>query len=184
MAPEIVRVFDPDTNTVRAIPASELVPGMLRARIVDRDGPTLHDNVWVKAGRAHMRDYQHPPFGEELRGVMRQLSETFAGCYDCTPEEWEDGFRRDSHPDREIALWLRAAVVMNRFATGDFGRPQRRRNVFGVLVACLNCGGDRRFVRSTAGDTPALSPKDFDDIVEAFFAGPEGAEEDEADAEP
>ncbi len=56
-------------------------------------------------------------------------------------EEWEDGFRRDANPEREIAMWLHAADVYTAFA-GDEPAADRRRDVYRCIVTCLSCGPD------------------------------------------
>jgi hypothetical protein len=51
----------------------------------------------------------------ELRHV-RQIQAAFAEHRQLTFEEWEEGFRRDANPEREIAIWSHAADVYITFA--------------------------------------------------------------------
>jgi hypothetical protein len=48
-------------------------------------------------------EIRHPPFDEELRAYIRDIQAAFAEHRDLSFEEWEDGFRRDAHREREIA---------------------------------------------------------------------------------
>src|SRR5262249_39607264 len=57
-------------------------------------------------------DWQHPEFPEALRGILRRFEKVFACVLPDTVEEWEDKFRRDTHPWGEIAIWQRYADTM------------------------------------------------------------------------
>lgn len=84
-------------------------------------------------------------------------------------DEWEDGFRRDTHPIREIRMWLFAAVVYRRFARnlGKFGSDlAKRQDIFRVVLNCMNNGPK---AASATTKAPTLSRKRVDEIMHAFF---------------
>lgn len=94
-------MYDFDTQTLSAIPAAELAPGMVRVRMNGVEG-----SVWVEAARLQKSPDRHPPFPEQGRDYLRQIKAALDEVYPLTLEAWEDGFRRDHNAEREIATWL------------------------------------------------------------------------------
>ena len=133
---ETVPFFDVGSGRVVRIPASELRPGTVQAQVEGIDGL-----VWVDPNKLHQGEVRHPPFDEGVRENVRRIQEAFAEHRPLTFEDWEDGFRRDAHPEREIALWSHAADVYTAFAAGE-PVAERRRDVYRCIVACLTTGPD------------------------------------------
>src|SRR5437867_3265790 len=98
---EMVRVYDLDTGDITTIPAAELAPGMVSATIKGMEG-----QFWVEASKLNQGPYRHPPFSEEVRGMLRNIQQILQEVYPLTLEQWEDGFRRDTNAEREIAAWV------------------------------------------------------------------------------
>ena len=48
----------------------------------------------------------HPPFDAEVRALLEEIRARLEPVFPMTLEEWEDGFRRDQTPEREIAIWV------------------------------------------------------------------------------
>lgn len=133
---ETVPFLDVEAGRVVQIPASELAPGAVQARIQGSD-----ELVWVLPEQLKESDVQHPPFDEEIREYIRQIQSAFAEQRPLSFEEWEDGFRRDADPMREIALWSHAADVYTELVT-DEQDASRRRDIYQCVVACLTTGPD------------------------------------------
>ena len=96
---------------------------------------------WIKISQLEGGPLRHAPFEDEgVRRLLRQIQETLAEVEPRTVEQWEDGFRRDHHPDREIATWLHIAAVYHRFTKSGPGLPtlslEDKREVFTVCLAC------------------------------------------------
>lgn len=127
----MVSYLDTTTGRVVRIPASELRPGVIQARIQGIDGL-----VWICPDELHPSEIRHPPFEDEIRDAVLQIQQVFAEHRPLSFEEWEEGFRRDAHPEDEVALWLHAANVYAEFAAND-GSAERRRDVYRIIVACL-----------------------------------------------
>jgi hypothetical protein len=130
-APDTVPFFDVESRRVVRIPASELRPGVVQARIQGID-----EVVWVLPTQLRQGELQHPPFEEGIRAYIRQIQAAFAEHRPLSFEEWEDGFRRDADPAREIAIWSHAAEVYQAFA-GQEPSPARRKDMYRAIVACL-----------------------------------------------
>ena len=95
-----VQTYDLVTKKLASIPAAELAPGMIQAKV---EGVGL---VWINSAQLKLDEgeYRHPPFSEEVRDILRQLKASLDEVIPRTVEQWEDGFRKDIHAEREIAL--------------------------------------------------------------------------------
>jgi hypothetical protein len=134
--PEMVRFYDVEYGRVVEIPAAELRPGAIQAQLEGTEGL-----VWLLPEQLQLGTIKHPPFDEGIRAYIHQIHEAFAEHRQLSFEEWEDGFRRDNHPEQEIALWSHAADVYAEFAGGE-PSPARRRDVYQCITACLTTGPD------------------------------------------
>lgn len=135
-----VQVYDFHTKKVTSIPASELAPGMVEAEV------TGVGRVWIAASQ--IKDdgpYRHPPFTETTRQYLRQIKSSLDEVRPMTLEEWEDGFRRDVHAEREIAIWLHIASTYRRCTEDRAMSPEQRRDYFKVVVACSVSSRERVF---------------------------------------
>lgn len=133
---EMVPFFDVENGRVVQIPASELCPGAIQARVQG-----IEELVWLLPDQLKQGDIKHPPFEEGIREYIRQIQEAFAEHRTLSFEEWEDGFRRDANPEREIAIWFQAADIYTAFA-GNEQSVERRRDIYRCIVACLTSGPD------------------------------------------
>jgi hypothetical protein len=157
---EMVPFLDAEAGRVVRIPASELRPGALRARLQGSD-----EVVWMMADQLHPGEVRHPEFEEGVRDYIRHIQAAFAEHRPLSFEEWEEGFRRDAHPDQEIALWSHAADVYVACTAGE-GAPERRRDVYRCVVTCLATGPDDvwRVLRPEV-----LSRAEAEQVVNRFF---------------
>jgi len=100
-----------------------------------------------------------------IRAYIRQIQETFAEHRSLSFDEWEDGFRRDANPEREVAIWSNAADFYTAFA-GSEPSAERRRDIYRCVVACLTSG--------PAGVWNVLQPEvlsraEAEQVVDRFF---------------
>jgi hypothetical protein len=131
---DTVQFFDHQANKVIDIPAAELAPGAICVRMEGREGEVwiLPDFVSTKPGPAI-----HPPFNKSVRRHLRQIQSAFAEHNPQTFKQWEDGFRCDQNPLKEIAIWVHAAAVYQQFARRE-KCPKRRMEIYRCVVACMN----------------------------------------------
>jgi hypothetical protein len=158
--PEMVSFYDVETRRVVRIPAAELRPGAVQARVQG-----IHGVVWVLADRLKEGDVKHPPFDEEVGEYIRQIQAAFAEHRPLSFEEWEDGFRRDANPAQEIALWSHAADVYTAFAAEE-PSAERRRDLYRCVVTCLATGPDGVWHVLQPG---TLSRAEAERVVNRFF---------------
>jgi hypothetical protein len=134
--PEMVPFLDTEVGRVVQIPASELRAGAVQVRLRGHEGL-----VWMLADQLQPSEIKHPEFDEGIREYIRKIQAAFAEHRPLSFEEWEHGFRRDTTPEREIALWSHAADVYTAFA-GDEPSADRRQDVYLCVSACLISGPD------------------------------------------
>lgn len=159
---ELVSFYDVPSRRVVRIPPSELRPGCIQVRIQGIEGI-----VWVEPEQLQPGEIRHPPFDEELRSYIRDIHVTFAEHRDISFEEWELGFRRDANPEREIAGFLYAADVYRLF-TANEGSPERRREVYRLLIACMTTSPDAVW---HVVKLKTLSRPEAERIVHRFYGG-------------
>jgi hypothetical protein len=154
---DTVRVYDPDTRLVTTIPARELAPGMVRSRVTGVDGV-----VWLPEAVLRRGGIRHGAM-PRFRPLFRRLSETFAEVHPITPEQWEDGFRRDAEPLSKFADWVRIADAYERFA-GRLKSPDGRLDLLHLLLACVH-GRERAFFTADPRALPRALAEEAADYV-------------------
>jgi len=131
---EMVPFFDPESERVVRIPVSELRPGAIQVRLQGSN-----EVVWALPQQFHQGEVKHPEFDEGVRNYIRRIQAAFAEHRPLSFEEWEEGFRRDANPGREIAIWSHAADIYSAFTAGE-ASPERRRDVYRCIGACMTTG--------------------------------------------
>jgi len=104
---------------------------------------TVNEGVWVSLPVASLKkaDYRHPPFGPEYRPFFKRCCRVLGEVFPGTPDDWEDDFRRDAHPEREMGLWKDFCDIYEHFTRQGQGWDlDRKRELFGVLLTCLSEG--------------------------------------------
>jgi hypothetical protein len=173
MAIERVRVFDFDTNRLTTIPAAELAPGMLRARVLGIEG-----EVWIDGSTEFAEEVRHPEFDEETRAYFRRLQSVFHDVYPQSLERWEYGFRCDMHPEREIALWLHMANCFEHFTAGRDLSPEQRWDIYVMILDTVNNGNDKVHLTTNPATLSRRRVQEIADYVtthllkKRFLAGP------------
>lgn len=134
--PETVPFLDVENSRVIQIPARELRPGTIQVQVQGIEGL-----VWALPDQLQLGEVKHPPFEEDIAVYVRQIQTAFAEHRSLSYEEWEDGFRRDANPEREIAIWSHAAAIYTAFAANE-PSADRRRDIYRCIVACLTTSPD------------------------------------------
>ncbi len=154
-----VTIYDPDTRVFSEISESELGPEMVLANVEGHKG-----EVWIKRSQLKQAHYRHPPFEGAAREWIESIQEAFPEVYEKSYGFWEDGFRRDANPAKEISLWLRIAEIYRRRARGK--SLEWRKDLFRLLVACSNADAARihQVFRPTA-----LSESETQSVVSEYY---------------
>ncbi|MGL5093955.1 MAG: hypothetical protein ACRDD1_00090 [Planctomycetia bacterium] len=161
---ETVLYCDVESGRIVHMPAAELRPGCVQVRLEGVDGL-----VWIAAEHLSESPVRHPPFGEPFRSHIQTIQETFAEHCGMPFEEWEEGFRRDADPDKEIAVWMHAAEVYDEFAKTTFHTVDEREDVYKTLVTCLSSSPTTVW---NVLELSSLSRAEAAAVVERFFDRP------------
>lgn len=158
-----VEVYDLESGSITRIPARELAPGMVQAQIEGREG-----TVWIGASQATQSELRHPPFEADVREMIREIQTSIEEVYPLSFEEWEDGFRRDTNPRIEIAIWLHMARLYRKSIPEAHFDAEQRREIFQLLVACMNSSQEHVF---HVFSPTTISREKAQIIVQEFYHG-------------
>lgn len=157
---KFVTVYDLATHSRTTIPAAELAPGMVQANVEGQG------SVWVKASQIKKAPIRHKPFTNSVRKELRLIEQALKEVYPRSLAEWEDGFRRDENPTREIALWKRIVSVYQAAIAGVGFTKAQRVECFGIIVRCTTTPADK-VLEVTA--LSALSREQAQAIIGRYF---------------
>jgi hypothetical protein len=142
---EHVRYRDIETGASATIPARELTNGMVPTQTVGPDG-CFGPVEWIEADKlVDNTEPRHPPL-TTLRPIFDWFSRLFAAGYPKTPKEWEEGFRHDVNYTTEVLVWCQMAEVYARLTAGRPANPARDRELFALLLNCMNAGPETALV--------------------------------------
>ena len=158
---ERVRVYDPDTATESSIPAAELAPGMIRITVQGREG-----EFWADASRFKPSGYKHPPFNEQVEDILRDIMAKLWEVHPLSLEQWEDGFRRDTNAEREIAIWGYMAHVYSQVTRNRTLSPEHKKKLFEIILSCAN--NPREHIL-TVVDLGPVTRQEAEGVIAAFF---------------
>jgi hypothetical protein len=165
-----VRIYDFETRTIVTIRASELAPSMVRGQVEGVEGEVYIDPTKVRLPGVFL----HAPFPDAVRQQVDRIREVFHDVSPHTLEELESGFRRDTNPGREIALWLWMADVFEQFTAGRELVYEERKDIFDVILFFVTYGKD--YVRHTMTKPLTLSDRRLndmlDELVERYWQAP------------
>lgn len=157
-----VPFYDVPSRRVVRIPPAELRPGCVQSRVEGVEGI-----VWILCEQVHEGPIRHPPFDEEVRTYIRDIQAAFAEHRELSVDEWEEGFRRDGNPEREIAGFSYAADVYQLF-TKDDQDATRRADVYRLLIACMTTSPESVW---HVVKLNALARPEAERIVRRFYGG-------------
>lgn len=157
-----VRTYSFDTKKVVEIPEAELGPPMIGVH-VSGVGDVYVDTRELKPGTV----CRHPPFPLEKVKYIQQIGEDLAEvlpqrCRD----NWVDGFRYDTNPEREIAIWRRIADVYRMFTRRPMSLPVKK-ECFQLLLTCTSAEPSTVLLLTP---TSLLSRVEAEQIVDAYSA--------------
>jgi len=132
------KCFDPKLNKVYYLYKSEIDDSYIRCNNVS---DSKIGECWVLLSdlQENQKIY-HPPLSEELRSYVARIKNNLAGVYDQSMDEWEDGFRKDTEMEKEIAGWL---FLSNRFKAIQESmilNNEEKQSLFRMMMAIMNNG--------------------------------------------
>ncbi len=128
----MVYVYDNESGGIKKIPKAHLDPKFIP---VKEQG--TNRVYWIDPKQLQIGKYKHPPFDENRLANIREIKSKLDDVYSLSIEQWEDGFRRDTDPDKEISLWLRAAGIYEKHKN-SINDPDAKKELFKILLGCMN----------------------------------------------
>lgn len=129
---EKVKVYNFQTKRTITIPMEELAPGMVEVKISGLEGTYYVDSTQIISD-----EYRHPTFKGCLKEKIDKLRSILVEVRPCSYEAWEDGFRRDKNPEREIDIWLNIANKYQQWTENKFRNSKQKKEVFTLLHSCM-----------------------------------------------
>ena len=157
---EMVPFLDVTTGRLVQIPATELRGDAVQVQLQGVRGP-----VWTVPADLKTAESRHPLFTHDTQALIAHIRTVFAEHRPATFEEWQDGFRRESDPASEIALWLHAARVYKAFADAE-SWAKRRAELFRCLVSCMTTSYEGFW---SAFELRSLSESEVRQVVHRFY---------------
>lgn len=75
-------------------------------------------------------------FSLDQKQRLAAIREAVADAYPISQDDWEDGFRKDAAPEREIALWEHVAKFYTYFSDKRLPQIEARKELLNFLFAC------------------------------------------------
>ena len=148
--------------------ARAIIPSMLAflgfgcAGQVDRQQPKIErvDTATMKPG-----PIQHEQLSDEQLRRITHLHEILAEVDPSSLETWTDNFKRDMHPDQEIAVWERIARAYTTYTSQKNLSLDAKGDVFQTLVLA-SMSSDEASIKSLK--LKVLSEDEARKIMKAF----------------
>jgi hypothetical protein len=125
---EEVEVLDVETGKVTKVLMSTLGPEMVR---VESDGIIY----WANVHQLQESDYRHEPFKGDRKKDVEFIKDSLSEVNSNTYVEWEDGFRRDENPDKEIEIWKYIISVYSKYSN-IHDTPEQKNDIYLIAVTC------------------------------------------------
>ena len=162
-----VKVYDFQTKTFTSMPAAELSSDMVQATI---NG----EKCWINPAHApnalHQSTFRHPPFDQPTRGRIRKLMGILKEVQPLTFAEWENGFRRDQNPQKEIDLCLHIAGVYEEVADRHALSLEQKKELHRTLSRCSTCSYEQA---ANIVFPEKLSREVMNEAIQAYYGEPE-----------
>ena len=147
---EDILSFSPPLADKLAIHSSNSTPVQIAVQIIKAVRPDIFTRILRRVAhysfldKAHVESIdpsdlvpgpiQHEELPPDLVSRIRLIRACLLGAYTHSMRFWVDGFRRDSHPSKEIAVWERVAAVYKEYVTMA---PTLDREQHEKIIHCL-----------------------------------------------
>jgi hypothetical protein len=170
-----VRLYDPKTRASREIPTDELGPECRRFFVPEFGGEVFINWDGMHACLAATADlFVHGPLSDVQKEFVALFASAFKDVYPRTPEQWEEGFRRQEEVDQEIMRWRCIGVTFLHFTASPGYTLAEKVDIFRIVVKCSFCGMDAGI---SCADLNSLSHDDalfMRDEIAAFIGRKKG----------
>src|SRR5579863_5104165 len=111
----MVRFYDFEKKRYHTIPANEITSDMIRVQIEGEN-----ETAWVYKSQLKTSDkFLTSELNDEIRQLIQQIKGYVDDVYYLSEEEWEEGFRKDKDPIKQIRGWLKVGCIYNDMTSKD-----------------------------------------------------------------
>jgi hypothetical protein len=112
--------YDLSTRKVIKLSKNEITANMIKARISGKI-------YWIDTNQIKDSEIRHETISEENKKKILYIQSTLSEVDDSTLEKWEDDFKRDTHIDQEIDLWVQCADLYSHLISGkNYSIPEKK----------------------------------------------------------
>lgn len=111
--------------------------------------------------------FWHHEFSLEQKKRLERIREAVADAYPVSQDDWEEGFRKDAAPEREIALWERVAKFYRYFADKRVPSIAGRKELLNYLL--FGCAGGCESGRAAQKDLKHIGRKLAETILGCYL---------------
>ena len=159
---DMVRVYDSKTKKVFTMPAVELAPNMVEAKVEGVEG-----TVWINVSdMAATGKYRREGVSKEVRNHLRQIKRLLDDVYPQSIQEWENMLHREREPDQELGLWIHIAEAYGRITKESRWTQVQKKEILRLLVVC-SMNGREQALRTA--EIAALSTEQAAEVVRRYF---------------
>jgi hypothetical protein len=128
----MVRFYDFQEKRCHLIPANEITSEMIEVRIEGEN-----ETAWVYVSQLKSSDkFLHAEFNDETRQLIDQIKGYIDDVYYLSRDDWEEGFRKDKNPMKEIQGWLKVGrIYRNMTSTGEYTEGQKN-DLLNIILGC------------------------------------------------
>jgi hypothetical protein len=124
----------------------------------------------VRPSDLQLGPLRHATLSAEMDARIRRFEPIFAEVYPRSHEEWLDGFKRDLHPEPEVAIWEAMAAAYQTFTARHALAADARKEAFGLLL--VRSAADEQTTLSGA-KLRHLSPAEAEELVRLYSVTPQ-----------
>ncbi len=132
--------------------------------------PSAYENAMetLESGDIVPGPIRHAGISDELDARIRNFAAVFAEVYPISHQEWLDGFRRDTVPENEVAIWEHMASAYTGFPETNEVDAAARKEAFGLLLVRSNTAD----VESRFTELKELTVDQAENLITQYEAAP------------
>ena len=134
--PNHVQIYDFASRRVTIIPIAELAHGYIEATVEGVEG-----SVWIDPATLPRKTpmFRHESLDAALEDKIREIIKKLGPVFPKSFENWVLDLRRDTHPEREISIWLQITDVYQSVTGTHNLSTSQRKELFDLILRCSTC---------------------------------------------
>jgi len=114
------------------IPPNEITSDMIEVKIEGESG-----TAWAYKSQLKTSDkLLNSEFNDETRQLIHQIKGYIDGVYYLSQEEWEESFKKDRNPIKQIHGWLKVGRIYQDMTSKDKYTEEQKNDLLNIILAC------------------------------------------------